>query len=162
MQRLVVEIEGWLELGAPERALDKMQRLMTVPGALPAALVLRTRAHVALQDFAAALQDIAELRDFDHDADWADVTQACCHKQMGDLAAAAACMENMIRRSRRSALGHFRLGCYLALQGQAQRAIDEISLACGLDPGFRRLLADEEDLSSLRGHPAFESLRPGG
>src|SRR5690606_25915786 len=133
VQRLVVEIEGWLELGAAQRALDKMERLLAVPGARPAALVLRTRAHIALGDFAAALLDIGELRAFDHDADWADTTAARCHRQMGDLAAAADCMESMIRRSRRSAVGHFRLGCYLALKGECQRAIDEISLACGLD-----------------------------
>ena len=159
VQRLAVEIEGWLDLSCPEQALLKMEDLLGVPGARPAALVLRVRAFVDMKRFEEALIDIDEVRNFDHDPDWADVTEAWCRKRMGDLPGAAACMERLLERTNHSAIGHFNLGCYLALQGETERALDEVTVACGIDPEFRKLLADESDLEPLHGHPAFESLK---
>ena len=158
VQRLAIEIEGWLDLGCPDRAIDKLKILMEVPGARPAALVLRVRGYTELGRFEEAIIDIDDVRSFDHDADWADLTEAWCRKRIGDLAGAAHCMERLLERSNHSAIGHFNLGCYLALQGEPGRALDEVTLACGIDPSFRKLLDAEEDLDSLRGLPGFQSL----
>jgi hypothetical protein len=67
-------------------------------------------------------------------------------------------MERLLARTPRSAIGHFNLGCYLALLGDAERALQEVTLACGMDAGFRRAAAGEADLVALRGVPAFEAL----
>lgn len=158
VQRLAIEITGWLDLGCAERALDKLPTLLEVPGARPAALMLRVRAYTELLRYEDAIADIEDLRSFDHDADWADLTEAWCRKRMGDLTGAADCMERLLKRSNHSAIGHFNLGCYLALQGETGRALDEVTLACGIDPSFRKLLGEESDLDSLRGLPGFQSL----
>ena len=68
-------------------------------------------------------------------------------------------MRRLLKRSRRSAIGHFNLGCYLALLGETMRALDEVTVACGIDPSFRKMLAEEDDLKSLQGLPGFESLK---
>lgn len=159
VQRLTVEIEGWLDLSCPEQALLKMENMLAVPGARPAALVLRVRAFVDLMRFDEALTDIEEVRNFDHDPDWADLTEAWCRKRMDDLPGAAACMERLLERTNHSAIGHFNLGCYFALQGETKRALDEITVACGIDPEYRELLGGESDLESLHGQAAFESLK---
>ena len=70
------------------------------------------------------------------------------------------CMERLLERSHRSAIGHFNLGCYLALLGQTERAIEEVTLACGLEEKYRQTAASEDDLKSLRGDSGFEQLLP--
>jgi hypothetical protein len=69
-------------------------------------------------------------------------------------------MERLLSRSHRSAIGHFNLGCYLALLGQRDRAIEEVTVACGLDDRFRAAASTEADLVSLRGDARFEELLP--
>lgn len=158
-QRLALEIEGWLDLKCPEQALEKIEALLAVPGSRPTGLLLRVRAYVDLEMFDEALADLDEIRTVDHDSDWADMTEAWCRKRMNDLAGATACMERLVHRVSHSAIGHFNLGCYLALMGKTQRALDEVALACGIDPSLRRVLDEESDLQSLHGHPAFECLK---
>ena len=49
----------------------------------------------------------------------------------------------------------------LLYQKATWEAIDEVTLACGLDQNFRRLAEKERDLESLREHPRFLALLPG-
>jgi tetratricopeptide (TPR) repeat protein len=158
LARVVVEIDGWFDLGAFERALLQTRRLRDHPGARPLGLELAARALVELGRYAEALACIEELRDLFHDPDWLDLTEAWCRKRVGDVQGAAGCMERLLARTPRSAIGHFNLGCYLALLGDAERALQEVTLACGMDAGFRRAAAGEADLVALRGVPAFEAL----
>lgn len=160
LRRCAAEIEGWLDLGCPEKALEKLGPLLATAAARPAGLYLRARALVELGQHAKALADIAEIRPFDPDPDWLDLAEAWCLKRTDDLDGAAQCMERLIARSHRSAIGHFNLGCYLALLGQRDRAIEEITLACGLEDQYRQAAATEPDLELLRGDPRFEQLIP--
>ncbi len=161
LARLALEVEGWLELGCAEHALSKMPRLDASPEAKPIALALRVRALVDLKRFPQALTSLDELRRFEHDPDWADTTEAWCRKRLADLPGAIACMERLLARTPRSAIGHYNLGCYLALAGDTERALDEVSLACGMDETFRKHAVSETDLDELRGDPRFEALLPG-
>ena len=158
LSRKVTEIEGWLELERPEKALKLLPPLLETTGARPEGLYLRVRALVALQRHEDALSDITELRTFEADLDWLDLTEAWCRKRLGQIDRAARCMEKLVKRSRRCAVGHYNLGCYLALLGDKERAIDELTIACGIEDRFRREAAEETDLDSLRGDPAFEQL----
>jgi tetratricopeptide (TPR) repeat protein len=163
VSRLALEVEGWLELRCPDRALVKVEGLLAVPAARPVALLFRIRACVELGHYEDALKDLEEIRSFDHDAEWADMTEAWCRKRVGDLQGAADCMVRLLGRASQNAIGHFNLACYLALMGETKRALDEVSLACGIDPTLRGSLDQEEDLVSLHGNPSFECLkdRPG-
>lgn len=158
LERLALEIEGWLELHNPELALSKLGPLLKTPGGRATGLFLRTRALVELQRIEEALASIDTLGSFDHDPDWFDLTRAWCLKRTGRVSEAAECMERLIARSHRSAIGHYNLGCYLALLGTQDRAIDEVALACGIESEFRRHAVQEADLDSLRGNPRFDAL----
>lgn len=159
--RLALEVEGWLEIGCPARALEKMQPLLDTPGSRPIALTLRVRALVGLERHAEALDALDEIAYFEHDPEWRDVTEAWCRKRLDDLSGAIECMERLLTRNPRSALGHYNLGCYLALAGDPERALDEVSLACGMDEEFRSHAATESDLDALREDPRFRALLPG-
>jgi tetratricopeptide (TPR) repeat protein len=159
LQRRASEVEGWLELGCPEIALDKVDPLLEVAGARNAGLFYRVRGNVELGRFSEALRDIEELRPVHHDREWLDLTEAWCCKRTGRLTDAIACMERLVRREPTSAVGHFNLGCYLALLGHQDLAMCSLTHACSLDDSFRGVPLDDADLASLRGRADFVALR---
>ena len=125
-------------------------------------LALRVRAFVSTKRHREAIADLDELRTMDYEPEWLDLTEAWCRKRLQDLPAAVRCMQQLLYRNPRSAIGHFNLGCYLALSGDKERALDEVSIACGLDESFRPMLHDEVDLVSLRQDPRYQELAAGG
>ena len=159
LERIVIEVEGWLEMECPEKALQKLASVLEHPVGRPVGLLLKVRALVAMNQLGAALTELENLKGMDHDEEWANLTEAWCRKRLDDLPGAVACMERLTKHGK-CAIGHFNLACYLALMGEHQRALDEVSIACGMDTRFRKLLADEEDLESLRDDPAFQALLP--
>ena len=158
LQRLVEQIDGWLELRCADKALELLAPLLERPDARPAGLALRVRACVQVKRHKDALKDLAELRGAQYDPDWVDLTEAWCRKRIADLPGAVRLMEQLIERNPKLAIGHFNLGCYLALAGERERALDEVTLACGLKPEMRLNLHDEPDLDSLRRDARFEQL----
>lgn len=158
MQRLATEVDGWLDLRCPDKALEKLQPMLDRPDARSEGLALRVRAYVALKKHKPALADIHELREASYDPEWLDLTEAWCKKRVQDLPGAIECMGRLLQRNAGSAIGHFNLGCYLALVGEREQALDEVTLACGLDTSFRELLFSEPDLETLFKDPRFVAL----
>lgn len=155
-----MEVDGWLDLGCPAHALQRMAPLLAAPGARPVALALQVRALVELGQHAAALDAIDELAYFEHDPEWRLVTEAWCRKRLDDLPGALRCMRRLTELEPHSAIGHFNLGCYLALAGEREEAIEEVTVACGIDDDFRKHAATEADLEPLRDDPRFQVLLP--
>lgn len=158
LQRLVDQIDGWLDLRCPERALDLLGPLLADPDGRRAGLVLRVRALARLGDYATAVRDLDELHQTGTADDWVDLTEAWCRRRLHDLPGAIRCTEQLVARNRRSDIGHFNLACYLALAGERDRAIDVLSLACGLNPECREFARDEPDFDGLRTDPRFRQL----
>lgn len=158
LQRLADQIDGWLDLRCPDKALELIDPLLADPAARPAGLTMRVRAYVRQARYRDALTDLGELRRIHPPVDWVDLTEAWCRKRISDLSGAIRCMEQLLQRNPRSDIGHFNLGCYLALAGQTSRAIDEITIACGIDAHLRDHLRDEPDLDPLRNDARFRQL----
>lgn len=158
LERLVNEVDGWLELRCPERALPLVGPLLAEPTARACGLVLRIRALARMGAFEDALADLAELRKVHQDDDWIDLTEAWCRRRDDDLAGAIRCVKQLIARNHQHDVAHFNLACYLALDDQHDRAIDALSLACGLNPDHRIYALDEPDFDGLRTDERFRHL----
>jgi tetratricopeptide (TPR) repeat protein len=158
LERLADQIDGWLELRVPERALALVEPLLREPAARAAGLELRIRAHCRLGNYADALADLGELRQLEPTHDWIDLTEAWCRRRTGDLRGAIRCARQLVERNHRAELGHFNLACYLALAGDTDAAIETLSIACGLDARCRDYARDEPDFDALRKDPRFRQL----
>lgn len=158
LRRVAEEVDGWLDLKCPERALERIGVLLAHDEGRSAGLAMRVRAYVGLARHDEALADINALRDHEVAQDWLDLCEAWCRKRIADLPGAIRCMEQLVSRNPKSDIGHYNLGCYLALAGDADRAIDEVTLACGLADEMRDLARDEPDLDALRSDARFRVL----
>jgi tetratricopeptide (TPR) repeat protein len=157
-QRLADQVDGWLDLRCPDKALALVGPMLADAGARAAGLYLRVRALVRLGDYPQALPDLAELAKLHPDESWVPLTDAFCRKRTGDLRGAADVLRRLLQRDHKNATAHFNLACYLALAGDQDGAIDALSLACGLDAEHRLFARDEPDFDSLRTDERFRAL----
>ena len=161
LQRLVDQVDGWLDLRCPERALELVDPLVESEEGKSMGLALRVRANSRLGNYAVALSDLDELRKLQASNEWVDLTEAWCRRRHDDLPGAIRCVEQLIDRNHQHDIARFNLACYLALAGELDRAIDELSVACGLNPDCRVFAIDEPDFDVLRTDERFrELLRP--
>ena len=157
-QRLADQIDGWLDLRCPDKALELLGPMLADEAARDAGLYLRVRALVRLGRYHDALPDLAELAKRHPDEPWMPLVVAFCMKRTGELHHAITVLRGLLERDHRQALAHFNLACYLALDGQHDAAIDALTLACGLDPEHRLFARDEPDFDGLRTDPRFRQL----
>ncbi|MFK7739899.1 MAG: tetratricopeptide repeat protein [Planctomycetota bacterium] len=161
-ERLVDEIDGWLDLRCPERAMELCEPLLRDGEARASGLSLQIRAKARLANYPSALIDLGELRKLHPTDAWVDLTEAWCRRRAGDLPGAIRCTEQLIARDHKHHIARFNLACYLALSKEHDRAIDELSIACGLSPDCRTFALDEPDFDGLRTDERFRVLlRPG-
>ena len=158
LERLVDEVDGWLELRCPERALPLLEPLLADPAARAFGLSCRIRAFARMARFDDALRDLADLRSLYPEDDWIDLTEAWCRRRAHDLDGAIRCIRQLLERNHRHDVAHFNLACYFALAGRNNEAVDELSLACGLNPDHRVFALDEPDLDGLRTDERFRQL----
>ena len=156
LQRLAIEVDGWLQLGCAEKALERLQPLTETPGTRELGMALKTRALIELRRHDDALRCVRTLRRMGHgDVEWLEVTEAWCRKRLDDLPGAIQCIRRLLDHREASAIGHFNLGCYLALAGDPDAAITAVQKACAIDPDFAQLAQDEPDLDGIRRLPGF-------
>ncbi|MEO0478022.1 MAG: tetratricopeptide repeat protein [Planctomycetota bacterium] len=158
LARVAREIDGWLDLGRAERALSLLPKLREHPGTRPFSLSCEVRALILLERFDDALSCLRELRHFEVDPVWLEVNEAWCYKRVDNLSAAIEAMQRLIDRAPEEAIGHYNLGCYLALRGESEQAIAALARAFAIDNDFREHAVEEHDLDSLRQHDAFRFL----
>jgi tetratricopeptide (TPR) repeat protein len=160
LRRKLAEIEGYLILNLPHRALEAIQA-QPWPGLTYEASVLAGEALRQLGEPRAALLHLeraATLRPLSPDL---AIALGWCYKRTHRLAQAIEALEAGRRRHPDEPLLAYNLACYWSLAGNPLQAVEQLAEALRRDPDLYRLIAGEPDFDAIRHHPAFLRLVQG-
>lgn len=158
MRRYEAQAEGYLELGMPEHALERLARLGPSARFSPHALYLQGEALRTLERYEEALAPLSQaaLMDAENVHVWLAI--GWCRKRTGRVDLAIEAMERAVEIDAGEALHHYNLACYLSLTGEKERALAHLGRALKIDPGYRALVESEPDFDPLRSDPDFRAL----
>ncbi len=158
IKRQLDEAEGYLMLDLPVRTLEILDRRTDWATMQFEASFLKGEALRSLERYREALKPLevaAKLRPGDVGV---AIALGWCYKRTHRLAQAIDALERANRENSEEPLLHYNLACYWSLAGNVAKALDELTIALGLEPGLRSLVAVESDFAALRGNPEFERL----
>jgi tetratricopeptide (TPR) repeat protein len=157
LQRKLLEIEGWMELRAHDRALELLDELSDAVD--PKLLMpIRARCLLAIGRFQEAVPMYEELVEGSRDRTEPLLELAWCHKRIGRPDLAARDMERLIEEDPASSIGHYNLACYLSLAGDLERSLAELRVAISLEPKYVEEAGSESDFDPIRRLPEFAAL----
>ncbi len=81
-----------------------------------------------------------------------------CYKRTGQMEQAITSLQNGLQLDSNCGILHYNLACYLALEHRAEMSLVHLARAIEIDPGYRRLAADEVDFDGIRNDPGFREL----
>ncbi|GIW86561.1 MAG: hypothetical protein KatS3mg108_0885 [Isosphaeraceae bacterium] len=157
LQRKLAEIEGYLMLNLPQRALDALNAQswtgLTYPASVLTGEALRQlgRPREALEHLerAAAQRPLTpELA----------IALGWCYKRTHRLALAIETLETARRLHPDEPLLAYNLACYWSLAGNASHALACLQTALNLKPELLDHIPEEADFNPIRQHPGFVQL----
>ena len=157
-QQLVLQAEGYLELGMADHALDVLSRYGD-QDSLPAhALYLKGQSLRELGRFREALEPLWQAAQGTPDNISIWLALGWCYKRTGKLDRAIESLEEALEIEPRDALVHYNLACYWSLARNKRQALACLARAFELQEEYRNLVADESDFDPIRDDPAFQAL----
>jgi Flp pilus assembly protein TadD len=157
-QQLVMQAEGYLELGMADHALAVLARYGD-PETLPHhALYLKGQSLRELGRFGEALDPLWQAAQGSPDNISVWLALGWCYKRTGKLDRAIESLEEALSVEPRDALVHYNLACYWSLAKNKRQALAYLAKAFDLQDEYRALVADESDFDSIRNDPAFQAL----
>lgn len=157
-QQLVLQAEGYLELGMPKHALDLLARCGERESLPEHALYLQGECLRALGQFHEALEPLTLASQTNPDNIHVWLALGWCHKRNGRVDLAIESLEEALGVEPNEALIHYNLACYWALAGKPRQAVSYLARAFDLKEDYRALVADETDFDRIRDDPTFQAL----
>lgn len=158
LQRILREVEGYLEINMPQTALDVLSR-MQEPGTFRGQQLYLTgealRALERYQDAVAPLEQAGDLLPSNLRV-W--LALGWCQKRLGRLDLAIEALQRAEEAAPSEAVVPYNLACYWSLAGNKDQALIYLSRAIAMDPEFRDRIGDEPDFDPLRSDPEFRAL----
>ena len=157
-QQLLLQAEGYLELGMGAHALEVIERCGD-PESLPHhALYLKGQCLRELGRYHEALDPLWQAAQADPDNISIWLALGWCYKRTGKLDRAIESLEEALVAAPNDALVHYNLACYWSLAKNKQQALSYLSRAFDLEEDYRQLVAGETDFDPIRDDPAFQAL----
>jgi tetratricopeptide (TPR) repeat protein len=157
-KRILREAEGYLELGLPQLALDRLER-MTAPGTFRGQqLYLSGEALRALDRYDQAVDVLEQATDLNPSNISAWLALGWCLKRSRRLEQAIVALQRARDVKPDEAIVHYNLACYCSLARRKGEAITCLTRAIELKPEVRELVADEHDFDPIRNDPEFLAL----
>ena len=158
-KKTALRVEGYLELGMPERALEEIRKANHEHVFFnPHLLYLEGEALRQLKRYRDALYPLGqavllEPRDVKL---WLLIGK--CQKRIGRCDLAIESLENALYLQPNSPVVLYNLSIYLALANRHQECLKTLARAILLDGKYRRMAADEADFKGMREMPEFQKI----
>jgi tetratricopeptide (TPR) repeat protein len=156
--RLLLEAEGYLELGLPQRCLEILQARSDWATMQFEACFLMGEAFRALNRFREALRPLEQAAALRPSNIHVAFAQGWCYKRTNRLAQAIDALQRAVRFHPEVPLLHYNLACYWSLAGNLGQTLETLAEAFKLDPDLRNQVASEPDFDPVRNQPAFQRL----
>ena len=158
VQRILREVEGYLEINMPLTALEVLNRLKE-PGTFRGQqLYLTGEALRALERYQDALVPLEQAADLQPSNLRVWLALGWCYKRAGQLELAIDALQRGEEVAPDEAIVPYNLACYWSLAGKKELALNNLSRAIAMDPNFRDMIHDEPDFDPLRSDPEFRAL----
>jgi tetratricopeptide (TPR) repeat protein len=157
-QQLVIQAEGYLELGMAAHALAVLERCGDDDLLPEHALYLKGQSLRELGRHREALEPLARSAQANPDNVGTWLALGWCYKRTGKLDRAIESLEEALAVEPNDALVHYNLACYWSLVQNKRQALSYLSRALDLEDNYRNLISAESDFDSIRNDPAFRAL----
>lgn len=158
LQRILREVEGYLEIEMPQAALDALDRIKE-PGTFRGQqLYLTGEALRALERYSEAIGPLEKAADLQPSNLRIWLALGWCHKRTGRLDLAIEALERAEEVAPEEAVVPYNLACYWSLAGKKDQALTYLSRAIAMDPEFRDRIHAESDFDPIRSDPEFRAL----
>lgn len=158
LQRILREVEGYLELEMPQTALELLNR-MREPGTFRGQqLYLTGEALRALERYGEAIAPLEQAADLQPSNLRIWLALGWCQKRVGRLDLAIEALERAEEVAPEEAVVPYNLACYCSLAGKKQQALGYLSRAIAMDPEYRERIHEESDFDPIRSDPEFRAL----
>ncbi len=162
LYNLLVEAEGFLELGMYQHSLRILERLPDNTDDDTAALIRRMKGDTLrmLDRHAEAIPVFEEaLEQQPNDVNLL-LALAWSQKRTDRIDLAAESIRRALHIEPTNPLLHYNLSCYCALLGEHDAAVESVRKAVELNPEFRGMIPTETDFDAIRDNPQFvEAVR---
>ena len=141
-QRILLQAEGYLELGMAQHAHDSLARADDLPASDGQIHYLRGEALRTLERYGEALEALQKAAEAMPDDVHVWLALAWCHKRTDGLDLAIEALEIAVEIDPSEAILHYNLACYWSLARNKQYALDYLSRAFEIDSNYRDLVHD--------------------
>ena len=141
--------QGFLELGDPDSAWEELESIPAEDRADQAVLWTRLEIYRRKQKWDGMVEIAQHLvqKSPDNPKHWLDLAWA--QRRGINLPIAEKTLVEASGRFPNEATIHFNLSCYLCLQGKIEESKERLRRAIDLDPSFREIALEDEDLKDL-------------
>ncbi|HEV3138422.1 MAG TPA: tetratricopeptide repeat protein [Pirellulales bacterium] len=157
-QQMVLQAEGYLELGMPRHALDVLARYGRSDSLPDHALYLQGEGLRALGHFREALGPLSRAAQGSPNSVHIWLALGWCHKRTGRIDLAIESLEEALAVEPNNALVNYNLACYWSVAGNRRQALSYLSRSFDLKDHYRALVGSEPDFDGIRSDPSFQAL----
>lgn len=157
-QQLILQAEGYLELGMAPHALAVLARFGAADLLPIHALYLQGEALRALDRYQEAIEPLSRAAQAEPSNIHVWLALGWCHKRTARLDLAIESLEEALAVEPNDALISYNLACYWALAKNKRQALAYLARAFDLKDDYRALVAGEPDFDAIRNEPAFQTL----
>ena len=152
------QLEPSLREHLADRAIESLENIKNPLGHKPYVLFLKGQACCTANRPEKAIRYLKQSSKLDPDNLHTHLALAWCYKRTGRLEMAIESMQSAVELDAESAIAHYNLACYCALNRSVDLALMHLSFALDLNPDYREYLPTETDFDLIRENPRFASI----